>query len=289
MSKKLYISVGLVIIIAAAVVFMVTREEDPQVMRVKEEILRAEAVLTGFRNTINAVPALELSEDVKNDFKMEANFFGLIGYLKAGYEGLPPRAMIYVGKLTMAADARAHPKLSFNMEDFGNTLETIAFALPDIANEDIKFLERLSDTFDEAVKRAKKSIPALAPLTMERNKKTERYFLEFDRLDQQLKAVAATLDKYSSNDFRAQLKKLKSANEVFRGLARYTSLLIEGKAGAYSLDVAKLFPEVQPMENAIKLCFRQQASCKQVGPFPGEQYQVMFQKLEPLYSALIEE
>src|SRR3989344_304044 len=79
MSKKVYILAGFVIVAAAAAAFILTREEDPQVKLAKEEIRQAEAALASFQNTVNAIPDLELSQDVKNDFKMEAGLMGLLG------------------------------------------------------------------------------------------------------------------------------------------------------------------------------------------------------------------
>lgn len=291
MSKKIYILVGIVVI-AAAAAFVLTREEDPQVKLAKEEIRQAEAVFNEFQNKANAIPALELSQDVKNDFKMEAAYAGLLGTLDPNQEGLSPASMVFVGKLLTAANARGSAKLSFDLEkDFGETLKT-AIAIAEVAREDLGFLEKTANAFDQAVKQAKSATPQLTPLSMERNKKTDKYFLEFDRVDQRLKALAASLDTYTGSDFRPRIKKLKSANDTFEAVAKYLYQLFSGKGWLYGLEVAKTFPEVAKEEAAVRNCAKYDpkvapTGCEPAGFMPG-QFQPMLKKLADVYSGLIE-
>lgn len=289
MPKKIYIAVG-VIVIAAAAVFVVTREEDPQVKLAKEEIRKAEAVLTGFQNTINAIPALELSQDVKNDFKIQTNYLGVIGSIIPDTEQQPPKAMEYIRKMAAAAESRGSTRFHIDLDEGLEKISENLAKASGVAGEDLNNLEKLADTFDAQVTLARSAAPQLVPLTVERNKQTEKYFLEFDRSQQKLDALTATLGNYSSASFRNEIKKLKQANKLFGEMAGYTAALIGGKAFGYALDVSKLFSEVKAEEAKAKKCSSQPnlAGCKPSGPFPGG-YQQMLQKLEPLYGALIEE
>lgn len=292
MDKKIFIPIGAVIIVGLIAFFLLTKK-DPLATQAKKEVRQAEAVYSNFQNTVNAIPTLELSSDVKNDFKMQTAYLGFIGYLEPDVEPPPAKVVMYVGKLAAAQNARASSKFSgFDLDkDFGIFLKDI-LAVEEITNEDLGFLEKTANTFDEAVKRAKANIPQLASLTVERNKKTEKYFLEFDRIDQQLKASAASLDGYSSNDFRLKIENLQAANEVFGELANYTYQLYSDKGWPYGFDVAKAFPELAGAEAAAKRCSQYHpqtapTECQPVAFMPG-QYQTLLRELEAIYMQLID-
>lgn len=280
-------------VVATAAAFLLTREEDPQVKLAKEEVRKAEAVLASFQNVINAIPALELSPDVKNDFKMQSSFLGLLGSVTGEEESNPPPAAIdYFSKLMSAVEARGSAKLSFDLEGGLEKPLKDAVLIADVTREDLGILEKTANVLDEAVKLAKAGVPALKPWTVERNKKTEKYFLEFDRIDQKLKALAASLDNYSSADFRSRIKRIKSVNEVFGEIMTYSAQLIVGKAGMYSLSVAKTFPELAAQETAVKNCAKYNpqvapADCKPVAFLPGK-FQPLLRKLADIYEGLIE-
>lgn len=294
MSKKILIIIVVVVIaIAGTIAVFFGSKENPLVTRAKEEIRQAETVLVEFQNKINAIPALEPSQDVKNDFKMQANLFGLLGSVTGEEEKNPsPAVMSYASKFISASEARGSAKLSFNLDGGLEKPLKDAVLISDVAREDLGILEKTANAFDEAVRLVKTGVPSLKPLTVERNKKTEKYFLEFDRIDQKLKALSASLHSYSSVDFRLKIKKLKSANEVFGEIAQYSSQLIVGKARMYSLNVAKTFPELAVDEAAVKNCSKYDLDtapfdCKPVAFMPGK-FQPLLRKLADIYTGLIE-
>ncbi|MEK9180389.1 MAG: hypothetical protein AAB897_03180 [Patescibacteria group bacterium] len=293
MTKKIII-IGFVLIAAAAIgVFLLFGKEDPLVAKAKEEIRATEAVLASFQNTVNAIPALELSQDVKNDFKMQANFFGLLGSVTGDEDTSPsPAVEDYASKFISANEARGSAKLSFDLEGGLEKPLKDALLIADVTREDLGISEKAANTFDEAVKQAKAGIPALTPLTVERNKKTEKYFLEFDRINQKLGATAASLNGYSSADFRSKIKKLKSANEIFGETVKYSYQLIVGKARSYPLEIAKTFPEAAKEEAAVKNCAKYDPGVAPVGcepvAFMPSQFQPLLMKLADIYSGLIE-
>ncbi|MBI4812687.1 hypothetical protein HY798_04640 [Candidatus Falkowbacteria bacterium] len=293
MNKTLFILIGTVIVFGIAAFFLFAKE-DPLARQAKEEVRQAEGVYSNFQNTVNAIPILELSSDVKNDFKIQAAYFGFIGYLEPDVEPPPARVVMHVGKLAAAQNARSSPKFidGFDPEkDFGVFLKDILI-VKDITNEDLGFLEKMTNVFDEAVKHAKANVPELVPPTIERNKKTEKHFLEFERIDQRLKALAASLDSYSSGEFRSKMEKLKASNEVFGELANYTYQLYSDKGWPYSFDIAKTFPELAGVEAAVKRCSLYNprtapTDCKPTAFMPG-QYQSLFRELTTIYTGVIE-
>jgi len=284
--KNILILIG-VIIVAAAAYFLFIAKEDPMVTQAKEEVRQAEAALERYQNTVNAIPALELSQDINNDFKIESNYLGAIGSVVSG-ENQPAKVMLYMEKIMAAAESRGSARFQF---DFDRGLEDAsgnAAKVSEVASEDLGVLDKLANTFDTQVEQAKANAPQLTPLIVERNKKTEKYFLEFERIEQKLKALIASLDNYSSADFRKKIKKLKPANELFGKIANYTKALIQGKARGYALGVSEVFPALKDEEAKAKNCFWARSSgCEQVGPFTAE-YQQMLIKLEGIYVQLIE-
>lgn len=285
---KKFVLIGIVIIIVLGVYLLFIAKDDPTVAQAKTEIKTAHALLEEYQNTVNAIPALELSADVKNDFKIESNYLGAIGRIVP--DGEPQtETMAYINQMLAAATNRGSARFQF---DFDMGLENIsknAVKVSEVAGEDLNILEKLSNTFDAQIQQAKIKVPQLTPLTAERNKKTEKYFLEFNRIEQKLNALTASLDNYSSVDFREKIKKLKIVNELFSRIAIFTQALIQGIASGYALEISKIFPELGNAEAAVKKCFQSPATagCKAIGPFPGG-YQIMLQQLEPLYSQSIE-
>lgn len=291
MPRKILIAIAAFIVAGgAAVFFLLLQREDPLVAQAKEGVQSAEETYAAFQNRVNAISSLGISKEVESDFQTESSFFGTFGYLVPDVGGFgDPRAEAAFTKFMSAQSARGSSRIAFDPDEPFERFAQSAESLAEVTSEDLTVLERLADTFDAAVAAARADVPELVALTVERNKKTEKQFQEFERILVKHEALASSLDKYSSADFRARLEKLKSANEIFEDLATYTKLLVEGKVWGYSLTVVALFPEVQTQENAVKLCWQRRGSCQFVGPFPGEQYQVMFQKLEPLYVALVED
>ena len=291
MNKKILITIiAGIIIIGAGAIFLFTREEDPVVLQVKEEVRQANETYFSFQNVINAIPQLEISEDVKNDFKMEAAYFGIFGNFNPAKEGAYPEILPYVNIFFNALNNRASARLSYDMGDPAFLKD--APLIGEVAKEDIGVLEKLANTFDSAVLQVKADIPGLSPLIVERNNKTEKYFLEFDRINQKLNALVASLDIYSSSDFRAKIKKLESVNEVFGQLSQYIYLLNIGKGWAYSFEISKTFPEVTNEEKAVINCAKYNpqvapAGCEPIGFFPGK-FQELLRKLETVYLTLID-
>ena len=292
MAKKIIILVVILAILGAAA-FIFLGKEDPLVTQAKEEIRKAESMLVSFQNTVNAIPSLELSSDTKNDFKMEANLIGLLGSITGDEDNNPSlTVMSYVSKFVSATEARSSAKLSFDLEGGLEKPLKDTILIADVTREDLGILEKTANVFDEAIKQAKVGVPMLEPLTVERNKKTEKYFLEFDRIDQKLKATAASLNSYSSADFRLKIKKLKSANEVFGEIVKYSYQLIIGKARLYPLSVAETFPEIAAEETAVKNCAKYSsqtapAGCEPVAFLPGK-FQPLLRKLANIYEGLID-
>lgn len=292
MNKKIFIVVGLGIVVAVAV-FVLMRGEDPLVTQAKEEVRQADSTLVSFENKINAIQALEFSQDVKNDFKMQAGLLGLLGSITGDEDNNPSSAvMSYASKFINAIEARGSAKLSFDLEGGLEKPLKEAVLIADVTREDLGILEKIANTFDEAVKQANAGVPELESLTVERNKKTEKYFLEFDRIDQKLKALAASLNSYSSADFRSKIKKLKSANEIFDEIIVYSFQLIVGKARMYALNVAKTFPEFAVEEAAVKNCAKYDsqvapAGCEPISFLPGK-FQPLLKGLSDIYDGLLE-
>lgn len=272
MNKKILLVI-LLIIVAGGVVFLLTRKEDPMVLQAKEEVHQANEIYFSFQNIINNIPQLEISRDVKNDFKMEAAYFGIFGNQNPEKEGAYPEIFPYVTSFDNAKNSRGSARLSLELGDKDFLKD--ALLVGEVVKEDIGVLEKLANTFDSAVLQVKGNIPELPPLTVERNEKTEKYFLEFNKIDQKFKALVTSLDAYSSSDFRAEIKKLKSANEIFSDISQYFYLLNIGRGWAYSFEIAKTFPEVTEEEKEVMDCTKwsYQAAplgCEPVGPMPGK-------------------
>jgi len=284
MDKKIVFGILLIIVIGS-VIFLLTKQ-DPMVLQAREELRQAEAVLQDYQNKVNDILFLELSQDVKNDFKIESNYLGVIGYIVPDSEP-SSEVMTYIGEMVSAAERRGSTEFYFNLDEGLSKVSENIIKASEVTNKDLNNLEELANTFDVHIEQVKSNPPQLIPLTVERNKKTEEYFLEFDRTEQRLNSLIASLNNYSSTDFRERIKKLKSANELFSEIAAYTQLLIEGKSFGYSLDVSKVFPELNSEEKKVKTCSQSpySAGCEASGPFPGG-YQPLLQKLETIYSKL---
>lgn len=289
MSKKIIIIIS-VVIIGGVAAFLFLAKENPLVTQAKEEVSRAQVALDGFQNIINAIQALELSSDVKNDFKIQGNYLGVMGYIIPDTEQQPSRAMEYIGKMVATSESRGSSRFRIDLDEGLVEISKNLVKASEVTVEDLNILEKLADTFDAQVKSAKSAVPQLTPLTIERNRKTEKYFLEFERIRQKLDALVMTLGNYSSSDFRGGVKKLKQANKLFGEIAGYAAALVGGRTFGYPLDISKFFPEVKTEEAKVKKCASQPqlAGCRPSGPFPGG-YQQMLQKLKPLYEALMEE
>lgn len=291
MVKKILVVGSSLLIVSAAlgvVLLLGLGKEDPLVTRAKEEVRQTQAAFDIFQNTVYAIPILELSQDIKNDFKIQTNYLGAMGYIVPDVEE-QPRAVMYIEKMAAASESRGSSRFHIDLDEgLGKISENLVEA-SEVTAEDLDNLEKLANTFDVQVKQAKSAIPQLTPLTVERNKRTEKYFLEFERIRQKMDALVATLDGYSSTDLREKIETLRQANELFGGIAAYTTALIGGRTFGYPLDISKLFPGIKTEEARVKECVSQPrlAGCRPPGPFPGG-YQSMLQKLEPLYNMLIE-
>lgn len=285
--KKILALIGITII-AFAIYFLFIAKDDPTVAQAKTEVKQAQTLFEEYQNTVNAIPALELSSDVKNDFKIESNYLGAIGRIVP--DGEPQtETMAYINQMLAAATNRDSTRFQFDFDMGLDNVSKNAIKVSEVAGEDLNILEKLSNTFDAQIQQAKINAPQLIPLTVEKNKKTEKYFLELNRIKQKLNALTASLENYSSTDFREKIKNLKIANELFGRIAGFTQALIQGTASGYALEISKIFPELKNAEATIKKCSLSPANagCKAIGPFPGG-YQTMLQQLEPLYSQLME-
>ena len=81
MVKKFLLAISLVFIVGAVAFFILTQKEDPLVLQAKAEIRRTNEEYLAFQNRVNAIPVLEVSKDVENDFLMVSSLFGTFGYL----------------------------------------------------------------------------------------------------------------------------------------------------------------------------------------------------------------
>lgn len=195
----------------------------------------------------------------------------MIGYIIPDAEK-QPKAMVYIGEMTGATTSRGSSRFHINLDEGLEEISKNLVIVSNVTEEDLNNPEKLADTFDVQTEQARSVVPELAMLTVERNERTEKYFLEFDRIQQKLSALAATLDNYLSIGFRDKIRKLKQVNEIFREIANFTAALIGGRAFGYALDVSKLFPEIKAEETAVRICAIQPnfAGCRSSGPFPRQ-------------------
>src|SRR3989344_1709865 len=222
MSKKLLVAIIAIFIVGAAAFFILSQKEDPLVTQAKGEVQRANDTYLAFQNRVNAIPALEISQDVKNDFRMESAFFGIIGYMVPGVEGPgSPEAEAAFSEFANAQRARESGRIpAFSL---GNPFEQFlqsAEAIGEVTAEDLVALERLADTFAAAVANVRADVPELPPLTVAKNEKTEKQFQELERIRTKHEGLSDSLEGYGSGDFRAEAERLKVVNAAFRGFPR---------------------------------------------------------------------
>lgn len=291
MRKIFFAIIVITLIIGGAVIFLLAQKEDSLVVQARNEVQRANEAYLSFQNVVNVIPLLELSSEVKSDFKMEAAYFDIMGNLEPDLKDFSPLTKIRLQKFLNAAKERNSSQLSFDFEkDFSEFLNG-AVNIYNVAINDLELNEREADVFEAALSRAKSGIPELAPFSVARNEKTDKYFWEFDRLDNQIKILTSSLEKYSSDEFRSRIEKLRIANEVFNKISRYTFQLFEGKVSIYALDITQTLPEVSNEEKKIIECFKwapfvPPPECQPAGFMPGK-YQTMLIKLGNIYTELI--
>lgn len=228
-----------------------------------------------------------MSQDVKNDIKMQSAFLGIYGYIVPGSEAPSMQSLSYIAQFSGAMGARDSSRLQFDFDEGFNSVAKNVVNISEIASEDLGILEKLADTFDAQVEQVRSAATGLTPMDVERNSKTGKYFLEFEKIEQKYNALVSSLDDYSSANFRTRIKKLRAANDLFGDIANYTYKLIEGRSFGYPLAVSGIFPEFADEEVRVRNCvLGVGADCAPNGPFPGG-YQGILQKLSDEYRGLL--
>ena len=228
--------------------------ESPEAAQARTELAAIDGQIAALQAKVSAIPALELSDEVKDDLDIQIHYMGVLATVIPGVKENPPFLAQVMGFRTTV---NKRGKLSFDDYPQDNPMGGLNLVSADMApiiDEDLEELSKLADKFESAVELANAGIEEIPDLTVERISKVEKFFIEHAKKKAQYEALAASIPETSTDDFREKVEKLKKANTVFKQVVAETKTSDDGMIAVLTPELKELSPDAYATAEKIMAC-----------------------------------
>ncbi len=229
---------------------------SPEAAQARSELATIDSRTADLQAKVDALPAMEPSDDVRAMLEMEMHSLGVLSAFRTIGENAEYDQAALLGHLTkgLSAAERRGVDLTKYRDSGPDGLFSATLDEMPAYREDLRRMLGAADTFDSGVRLARESIGEIPDLTVPRQKDTERYFREHAEKKARYGALAASLEGKSSDGFREDAGRLETANDIFAGYMHFFKNM-GSVAYAVPEEMAEVFPSTLDEAEAFVSCF----------------------------------
>ncbi len=220
--------------------------EDTDVVKAEAELKNIERIVSSYEARFDAIPGLELSDNVKLDY--EIMYFAL-AVVEDIYPGVEMSADNIV-RLYKVYNDRDSPKLSRRVTTPNEILMELT-KFEDVMEEDLKVMERNAVLYSNTVSVLTLS-SGLPNLSVSRKDSTEEYFLEYEELKLRYGSMKMAVKNFSGDKVLRQVVELRRANKAFGRFIRF--IIDMEEVGPINPALSELYPSLSDEEKVLGGC-----------------------------------
>ena len=244
--KKILLLIVLVLVIAGC-------SESPEAAQAKTELRAIDAQMAALQAKVSAIPALELSDEVKDDLNIQIHYLGVLATVIPNVRENPAFAAEVLAFRT-AINKRDRVSFDRPEEDPMSAVTSVSEEMAPIIDADLEELSKLADKYESAVELANLAIEEIPDLTVERTSDVEKFFTEHAKKKAQYEALAASIPETTTDEFRAKVDELKKANTVFKQTLAEIQSTDDGMIVVLSDELKEFSPDAYTTAEKIMAC-----------------------------------